>query len=159
MNRSWIAAAFAALVATAGTTAVTQPRSLPVDIAPCIDIESALARLDCYDALARAAAATPTAPQASRGPPAAAAPLPPAAASAPVAPDEFTSEIVALRELEPGRFEIELANGQRWRQTSSDRYRLEIGQLARVYRAREGSRFHRLTVAALRGFVQVERAR
>jgi hypothetical protein len=68
-------------------------------------------------------------------------------------------EIVALRELQPGRFEIELANGQLWRQTSSDRYRLQAGQPVRVYRARAGSRFFRLTVPALRGFVQVERIR
>lgn len=73
--------------------------------------------------------------------------------------DEITSQVVALREILPGRFEIELANGQLWRQTSSDRYRLQVGHEARLYRARDGDRFFRLTVAALRGFVQVERVR
>jgi hypothetical protein len=136
MTRRRMATALAALGAAACGTAASQPRAIAVDIAPCVGIEAAVARLDCYDALARDAAQTPSATV-----------------------DELTSEIVALRELEPGRYEIALANGQLWRQTSSDRYRLQTGQPVRVYRARAGSRFFRLTVPALRGFVQVERIR
>jgi hypothetical protein len=160
MNRRWLAAALAALRTATCGTAAAQPAAIMVDAAPCVEIESALARLDCFDALARGAAKTSNEPRPAVDPQSSDSPAPAATASSTAASaEELTSEIVGLRELEPGRYEIELENGQLWRQTSSDRYRLQIGQPVRVYRARVGSRFFRLTVPALRGFVQVERVR
>lgn len=143
--------AFAATCLATTSLAVTAGAQT-VDIEPCVGVVSALERLDCYDALARAAQRTPD----SAAAPAPAAPAP--AASAPPA-GEIRSSVVRLRELQPGRLEIELANGQTWRQTSSDRYRLQVGHDVLLTRTRLGGQYFRLTAPAIRGFVQVERVR
>lgn len=167
MKLSWIVRALAPLVAAlvGGTASAQSPPPL-VDISACVAIESALARLDCYDGLARAAGEQPAAAAARATEAPTAAPArnqaPPASrseANEPAALEELASEVSALREVLPGRLEIELANGQIWRQTSSDRYRLVVGQEVRVYRARAADRYFRLTAPTLRGFVQVERIR
>jgi len=72
--------------------------------------------------------------------------------------EELNSQVAALREIQPGRLEITLVNGQVWRQTNSDRYRLRTGHDVRIYPSRFGHYF-RLSAPALRGFVQVERVR
>jgi hypothetical protein len=123
-------------------------------------------RLECYDALARAVeAGTPAPATAPQNADAASAPAdfgfsPQRAAPAepPPAAQEIVSTVSALREIRPGRLEITLANGQVWRQTSSDRYLLAIGHEVRVYSTRFGTYF-RLSATKLRGFVQVERVR
>jgi hypothetical protein len=71
---------------------------------------------------------------------------------------QFVSNVTAVREIQPGRLEITLANGQVWRQTSSDRYPLAVGHEVRVYPTRFGDYF-RLSASELRSFVQVERVR
>jgi hypothetical protein len=123
-------------------------------------------RLECYDALARSVGADASAP-ATAPATAAAAPAPadfgfsPQRAARPEqspAAQEIVSTVSALREIRPGRLEVTLANGQVWRQTSSDRYALAIGHEVRVYSTRFGTYF-RLAATKLRSFVQVERVR
>ena len=122
---------------------------------------------DCPDCRTAATAATAAAaPPPSESPPDARAPseaefglAPPATGREPApSATELVSRVAALREIQPGRFEITLVNGQVWRQTNSDRYPLEIGHEVRIYSTRFGSYF-RLSATELRSFVQVERIR
>jgi len=146
-----------------------------VDISPCVAIESGVARLDCYDALARsareaAAHAHAPAPAPAPAPAQSVRAAPPAsnrearAASASSSADareaavEIASEVAELREIQPGRLEITLTNGQIWRQVNSDRYRLRVGHEVVLYPTRFGEHY-RLTAPALRGFIQVDRVR
>lgn len=134
------------------------------------------ARLECYDALARSVGADSTAQRAVQ----AAEPAPPpvgAAAPAVAAladtgssrareprredepeTQEVVSTVAALNEIQPGRLEITLANGQVWRQANTERYPLQVGHEVRVYPTRFGNLF-RLVSVKLRSFVQVERVR
>jgi len=141
-----------------------------VNISPCVAIESCVARLDCYDALAASAresaapASAPT-PSAHVVPPASSTRAPdrepraaPSSASAREAAVEIASEVAELREIQPGRLEITLTNGQIWRQVNSDRYRLRVGHEVVLYPTRFGEHY-RLTAPALRGFIQVDRVR
>jgi hypothetical protein len=98
------------------------------------------------------AAASPT----NAAPPQAPAPQ---TRSEPEQATEFVGEVAALREIQPARLEITLTNGEVWRQTSSDRYRLQVGHEVRIYRGRFSEQYWRLTAPALKGFVQVERVR
>jgi hypothetical protein len=66
--------------------------------------------------------------------------------------------VAALREIQPGRLEVTLANGQVWRQTNSDRYNLVVGHEVRIYPTPFGQYF-RLSSMEARGFIQVERVR
>jgi hypothetical protein len=66
--------------------------------------------------------------------------------------------VTEVREIQPGRVEVTLANGQVWRQTFSERYNLLVGQEVRVYPSGFGQNF-RLSSKASRGFIQVERIR
>jgi hypothetical protein len=66
--------------------------------------------------------------------------------------------VAGIREIQPGRVEVTLANGQVWRQITSDRYNLLVGQEVRVYPSGFGQYF-RLSSKASRGFIQVERIR
>lgn len=148
-----------------GLAAAQQTRTL-VDVEPCIDIESVLERLDCYDMLARAARAAQSSTDPARPSQPATDATPASATAARAAPSEpapsnateSVSEVAALREIQPGRLEITLTNGEVWRQTRSDRYRLAVGHEVRIYASRFGQDY-RLTAPALRGFVQVERVR
>jgi len=111
-------------------------------------------------------AAAQPAPPRSEAPPTARAPSEAEFGLAPPATErgstlsttELVSRVAALRELQPGRLEITLVNGQVWRQTNSDRYALEVGHEVRIYSTRFGSYF-RLSATELRSFVQVERVR
>jgi hypothetical protein len=124
-------------------------------IAECAAIESAVARLDCFDALARRTrAADDLRPQA-------AVPERSSRREARAADRdlrEHVSEVAALREIQPGRIEVTLTNGQVWRQTNSERYNLLVGHEVRVYPTGFGQYF-RLTSTKARGFIQVERVR
>jgi hypothetical protein len=151
-------------------------------VAACAAIESAVARLDCFDEVARRARADERADAAPRT---GLAPADPAAteheASAASRADrarslvperssrrkarasdraerEVASDVVAVREIQPGRIEATLANGQVWRQTNSDRYDLLVGQEVKIYPSGFGQYF-RLSSKELRGFIQVERVR
>lgn len=153
------------------------------EVRTCAELQRDAVRLACFDAIARAVgsgvpastalgATADDTPLAAAGavaptPTSTAQPAPPAATfglpaepeveQAP-APQELVSSVAALRELQPGRLEITLANGQIWRQTHSDRYALAVGHEVRIYPTRFG-RYFRLTAKALRSFVQVERVR
>jgi hypothetical protein len=168
-----------AAVAATESAAAQESSALIDRLRACSEMRRESARLECYDALANAShAATAAAAPATRTStlPAAAALAPRTSAATatqdnfgfapkpaepqlpPAAEQELTSRVAALRELLPGRLEITLVNGQIWRQTNSDRYPLEIGHEVRIYPSRFGSYF-RLSAAALRSFVQVERVR
>ena len=145
-------------------------------IAACAAIESALARLDCFDELARRASAddsaTPPPPAESASPVdpsvVAAATAPQADSTKPVSrrearaaeqqQHELTGQVAAVREILPGRIEVTLTNGQVWRQTNSDRYNLLVGHEVRIYPTGFGQYF-RLSSTALRSFIQVERVK
>jgi len=141
-------------------------------VAECAAIESAVARLDCFDALARRArAADPVAEEAvpttqrtpDDGTPASRAPEPSLVVTVPppspsAAEREQVSQVASLREIQPGRVEVTLTNGQVWRQTNTDRYNLLVGHEVRVYPTSFGQYF-RLSSTEARGFIQVERVR
>jgi hypothetical protein len=174
MNQPRTATLIVAVACAAGTLAAQQPEEAS-SLAQCAAIESAVARLDCFDALARRARASEAAP-APQGESAARR----ASESVVSEPEravpndsevsrreeraadrgqrELTSQVAALREIQPGRLEVTLANGQVWRQTSSDRYHLLVGHEVRVYPSGFGQYF-RLTSKESRGFIQVERVR
>lgn len=161
-HHTWICIFYA----TFSVCAYGQPRApVIVDIAPCIDVASVLERLDCYDALARAAqrdgpaAGERDGPESGGGAEGRAGIRPEPGGDRQREPsDEISSEVAALKEIVPGQLEITLTNGQVWRQTNSDRYRLEVGYPVRVYPSRFGQ-YYRLTSEILRGFIQVERIR
>jgi hypothetical protein len=185
------------VLCASGTLSAQEAPEKPASLAECAAIESAVARLDCFDALARrergAAAPAQQRPQvrqAQQRQPAQPQQRQPAqqaqndpreasesAAVAPrvTAPDEVrasrrdarasereelevTSRVAGLREIQPGRVEVTLANGQVWRQTASDRYNLLVGHEVRVYPSGFGQSF-RLTSKETRGYIQVERVR
>jgi hypothetical protein len=155
-------------------------------VVECAAIESAVARLDCFDALARRVRAADStaheaAPAAQRTPengaPASRAAEPsrvvtdPPPVSEPAtrpsrsdarAADrderEQIGQVASLRQIQPGRVEVTLTNGQVWRQTNSDRYNLLVGHQVRIYPTAFGQYF-RLSSTEARGFIQVERVR
>lgn len=147
-------------------------------VAECAAIESAVARLDCFDALARSVrAADGAAPAAARAPengaPASRAAEPNRVVAAPSREErssrreardagrvesEQLGEVASLREVQPGRVEVTLTNGQVWRQTNSDRYNLLVGHEVKLYPTGFGQYF-RLSSTKARGFIQVERVR
>jgi hypothetical protein len=176
---------FVAVVSCAVAGAAAAQPAAEAGIAECATIESAVARLDCFDALARRTHAASPGNEARVAPaesaPGAHAPtsraaepegvvtVPPAARE-PAAPpsrrearagvsaeDEQVSQVAALREIQPGRLEVTLTNGQVWRQTNSDRYNLVVGHDVRLYRSGFGGT--RLSSLQARGFIQVERVR
>jgi hypothetical protein len=150
-------------------------------IEACARIADQVARLDCFDKLARPvpgrSVETPPSPAAPAavGPPQSSAAAPPTAADTAPAPAasvpskrearaaeradrEVMSSVTALREIQPGRVEVTLANGQVWRQTYSDSYNLLVGHEVKIYPSGFGQYF-RLTSTKLRGFIQVERVK
>lgn len=173
MKKARTAMLIVAVACTAGTLAAQQPKE-PSSLADCAAIESAVARLDCFDALARkergVQASAPQEPSTARQSSESSAPKPedavPDDAQASRRDDraadreqrEVTSQVSALREIQPGRLEVTLANGQVWRQTSSDRYNLLVGHEVRVYPSGFGESF-RLTATKVRGYIQVQRVR
>jgi len=160
-----------------------QPAAERTGIAECAAIESAVARLDCFDALARSARsagsaneeaaparepavespnpASGAAEQSSASPPAvepANSPSGRDARAADRAEREQIGQVASLREIQQGRVEVTLTNGQVWRQTNSDRYNLLVGHEVRIYSTGFGQYF-RLSSTEARGFIQVERVR
>jgi hypothetical protein len=149
-------------------------------IEACARVADQAARLDCFDKLTRPTsdrsvetASSPAAPAAvepqggAAAPPTAADTAAAPAASVPSRRDaraadkaerEVTSSVTALREIQPGRVEVTLANGQVWRQTYSDSYNLLVGHEVKIYPSGFGQYF-RLSSTEVRGFIQVERVK
>jgi hypothetical protein len=147
-------------------------------IEACARIADQVARLDCFDKLARPAPGRSVETPPIPAPPAAVGPSQSSAAAPPTAADtapasvpskrearaaeraerEVMSSVTALREIQPGRVEVTLANGQVWRQTYSDSYNLLVGHEVKIYPSGFGQAF-RLTATELRGFIQVERVK
>ncbi len=164
----------AVFVACASGTLAAQQQRGAASVAECAAIEAAAARLECFDALAAeergASAAVPPAPSAPRPSQGAASSVPgdlPAEAArasrrearaADRAERELTSVVTGLREIQPGRIEVTLANGQVWRQTNTDPYNLVVGHEVVLYPTSFG-RYFRLSSKTARGFIQVERVR
>lgn len=163
-----------AVTCACGTLAAQQPKE-PASVADCAAIESAVARLDCFDALARGQRGgdAPAPERQSEAPsrssegtrsepreeePDAARSSRRDARAADREQRELTSQVVAVREIQPGRVEVTLANGQVWRQTGTDRYNLLVGHEVRLYPSGFG-RYFRLSSTKARGFIQVERVR
>ena len=129
-------------------------------VAACAQLESATARLDCYDELARKAGRN----DASAVAPSTASPdeTKPVSRREARAADrqerEQTGQVASIREIQPGRIEVTLTNGQVWRQTNSDRYNLLVGHEVHIYPSGFGKYF-RLSSPELGKFIQVERVR
>ena len=165
-----------------GATFAQSSQDTAAAIEACARITDQSARLVCFDKLAETQTApglqvetapSPAAPVAvdpQRGaaaPPTAAntAPAPAAGAaskrearSADREELEIMSSITGLREIQPGRVEVTLANGQVWRQTHSDPYNLLVGHEVKIYPSGFGKYF-RLSSTRVRGFTQVERVK
>lgn len=152
---------FVAALSCAGMAPAAAQSAAETGVAECAAIESAVARLDCFDALARKVrAAEParvvTVPPAAAEP--AARPQRRETRAADRAEGEQVSQVAALREIQPGRLEVTLTNGQVWRQTNSERYNLLVGHEVKIYPTSFGEYF-RLSSTKARGFIQVERLR
>lgn len=144
-----------------------------IDVYDCVRLEETGARHACYEERAQAAWENSRQDLTEAAPPPASAPAKPRPVPAarvaesygfpqraekdPGVP-ELAATISELRESVPDRFLITLDNGQVWRQMTSKKYRLEVGQQVRIYPTQWGDAF-RLTVEELRGFIQVERIR
>jgi hypothetical protein len=164
------------LLGCSGAVAQSSADNTASAMAACTRIEPEVERLHCFDELARqiAGAAAPssappgtTEPQLGTTQPAAAKMAPDTepsggsrreARAADRAQRELTSSVAAVREIQPGRIEVTLENGQVWRQTNSDRYDLLVGHEVKLYPTGFG-RYFRLASTTLRGFIQVERVR
>jgi hypothetical protein len=156
------------LVATASCilaepTPAQDPGHVTIDARRCMDIESSVERLACFEAEVNEAddnerddAAAP-APASATTPP---APSPQASpASAVASPQsELVGTIAVLRERIPGRYLITLDSGDVWEQRIAERYPLRVGQRVRIYASKWG-RSQRLEADGLKGFIQVDRVR
>lgn len=131
------------------------PGDLSIDVSQCVELESEVERLACYDRLATSARTdraedgdgkksvrAPTVPQRL-------------AERAPEGPAEITSTITALEEYLPNAYQVTLANGQIWRQIESKRYPLRVGYTVRVYPSRWADSY-RLSAEELNGFIRIE---
>jgi hypothetical protein len=166
------------LSAICGVAAAQGSGDTAAAIEACAQIKEQAARLECFDKVARPAPGRSVETAPSPAPPAAVDPQRSAAAPSP-APEtahapaanvaskrearaaergeiEVLSSVTALREIQPGRVEVTLANGQVWRQTHSDPYNLLVGHEVKIYPSGFGKYF-RLTSTEVRGFTQVER--
>jgi hypothetical protein len=141
MHHAWTTLAFVSL-SSCGAALAQSSDAAASGIAACARIAEPAARLECFDELARQTPANGLSRSEAR--------------AAERAQQEVRSSVAALREIQPGRVEVTLANGQVWRQTSSDRYELMIGHEVKVYPSGFGHYF-RLSSTVLRGFIQVER--
>lgn len=147
--------------------------SLNVDVGECVKLESPGERLDCYERQVKRAQTAPAAPAAAAPPPVAAPP--PAAPSAqpprsarvedarvangtPSREPARSGTITALREIVPNRWLITLDNGQMWRQTYAEPFRLRIGQRVELTQSR-GRSSYELTAVGMSGDIQVEPVR
>jgi hypothetical protein len=177
MKQSWSTAVVVSAL-LCGAAAAQSSGDTAAAIDACARIADQVARLECFDKLARPAPSRSVEPAASSAPPQPVEPQRSAAApaedlaSAPAASvpskrearaadraeREIMSSITALREIQPGRLEVTLANGQVWRQMYSDPYNLLVGHEVKIYPSGFGHYF-RLTSTRLRGFIQVERVK
>ena len=111
------------------------------DLRECLEIPSALRRLDCFDRLARQVTREPTQPDDAA--PSAAA-RPPNAGAGPDAPEPqrnqpITSSIVQLEQRPRGEWVFHLDNGQIWTEVEPGRGRYQIDSDVRITRTLLGS--------------------
>jgi hypothetical protein len=177
MKHAWSTAVVVAAL-LCGVAVAQSSGDTAAAIEACARIADQVARLDCFDKLARPAPGRSVETPPTPAPPAAVGPSQNSAAAPPTAADtapasvpskrearaadraerEVMSSVTALREIQPGRVEVTLANGQVWRQTYSDSYNLLVGHEVKIYPSGFGQAF-RLTATQLRGFIQVERVK
>jgi hypothetical protein len=162
-ERCWagaVAVVAAGLVLDPGVQA-QEPGSVTIDVSECVELERAEERLACFEREV----------EARRQPAPAADRTSPAATPAPVAETrrarrdrkespgrEIVAKVADLRETVPNTWTITLDNGQIWRQAPPKPYALRPGMEVRLYPTNWGTAY-RLTVAELRGFIQVDRVR
>ena len=163
------------LVAVFGPACGQETGKVMIEVAACIKLAAAEARLACYDS--RVAELLPGAPAARAPANAAVAPAP--VVTAPLqsrgdgqgrreeraarpeeaaAANEIVSRVKELRETVPNAYLITLENGQVWRQMQPKQYPLRPGLQVRIYGTRWGSA-SRLSADEINGYIQVERAR
>jgi hypothetical protein len=173
---------FATLLAglvVASSASAQRSESLIVDVGECVKLESPGERLDCYERQVKRAQAAPAASAAAAPQPAPAAPsaAAPSAAAPSAQPQRnvrvedarvangtpsrepaLSGTISALREIVPNRWLITLDNGQMWRQTYAEPFRLRIGQRVELTQGR-GRSSYELTAVGMSGDIQVESVR
>ena len=157
MNHACNTTLVASLLFAGGIVAAQGSDETASGVAACAQLESASARLDCYDELARTASRN----DAAASPPAAESTEPPSRREARATDRqerEQTGQVASIREIQPARIEVTLTNGQVWRQTNSDRYNLLVGHEVRIYPSGFGKYF-RLSSPELGKFIQVERVK
>lgn len=149
----------------AGASFAQSSAQLPVDLAECVNLESADERFACYEAQVQDVLeerdATPVSPPADADEPRRAAEE---TARERGATDEERSDsaevigtITGLRERLPDSYVITLDNGQVWEQVRPKWYPLRPGLKVRIYPTVWGSSL-RLTAVDGNGYIQVQRA-
>lgn len=158
--------------------------SVTVDVGACTELESPEERFACYEARVEAelkerdAAARAAAPEApAEAPPQVQTAPPPAQTAEPSAhtvqpptqatdtsnqsaaardeePPEIVGVIASLRETVPNSYRITLEDGQVWRQTYPEKYRLRVGLRVTLTPTRWGESY-RLSGEGLNGYIQV----
>lgn len=161
-SRSITCLVTAASCILAGATLAQDPGHVTIDARRCMDIESPVERLACFEAEVKDAddnerdESAASAPAAGM-PPARSQQANPASNVAPAPPrSESVGTIASLRERIPGRYLITLDSGEVWEQRIAERYPLRVGQRVRIYPSKWG-RGQRLEADGLKGFIQVDR--
>jgi hypothetical protein len=161
----------------AGCLAVALPApaqetdSVTVDVGECTNLESPEERLACYEARVEAELKRRDSAPAEAAPSSPADPAPNTQATdagaqstdrSAAAPDEeaqvITGTVASVRETIPNNYTITLEDGQVWRQTYPEKYRLRAGDRVTIYPTRWGTSF-RLESESTRGYIQVARVR
>ena len=137
--------------------AVSQSDKLQLDLNRCAAIADINSRVACYDGLARPQPEKPQgkAPQAAVG---AATSGPPQARSEPREQREeaILEKVTSLKEVEPDKLRITLANGQVWQQTVGKAFLIRTNDTVRIAASSWGRSF-RLTVDGHPEYIQVTR--
>jgi hypothetical protein len=139
------------------------PADLSIQVGECIALEDAAERHACFDRQVEAALEDTGGAVDAEGAPASNEDDPPPTQPTEATPDAavpapIVSNIVALSQLRPNVYLIELENGQTWRQVTSQRYALRVGREVTLHATRWGDTY-RLQAAGANDFIQVERVR
>jgi hypothetical protein len=165
-DRTCIALTAAAIAALACGHAVQgqESRTVTVDVAQCVDLESEAARRDCFAAQVDEVLEQRAAPASHAAEPESAAER----ATEPAMPaqrqpehqdeEEYFGTITALRERLPNAYVITLDNGQIWQQVQPEAYPLRPGLEVRIYPTNWGDSY-RLIAADTGRHIQVRRIR
>lgn len=150
--------AFLAVAMALPLHALAQTGTIQLELARCAAIADINARVACYDALANTRqnqpqSAVPAVPRTQ---------VPEEAQAKPVADARNAQTLLArvtqLREVQPGKMRITLANGQVWQQTVAKAFFIRTNDTVRIDSSGWGRSF-RLTIDGHPEYIQVSRLR